>query len=308
MNTPWDVLASKITRLGDRIDAQPVVREATVYVANPLAVRFDTDTANTTVQGSLAGGLGVGERVLTIKLRHYVWVLGRKGGVTPWSTVGGIPGWLTGGTFTPDLVDLNDAIQTGLHRSGPGALNQPPTANEYWSTRVENTGLRSIQWCTPWTSFEMWRRHRNLPGDGSFTPWQLIDRPRTSWVPTSVNGLTIGNGTFSCSYWVASGVVYGVFQFQLGSTSAVTGDIQVPVPWGSGAVALSAGFPGRAYDASSQVQYSTTVLTNSQHIIIRPNYTVAGDALIRVTSFGPSTPMSWASGDVIAVGFTYPLT
>lgn len=80
MNDPWSILASRLTRLADRVDALPTVREATVAALSPLAVRFDTDQADTLVQGSLVAGPAVGQRVLTLKLRHYVWVLGVKGG------------------------------------------------------------------------------------------------------------------------------------------------------------------------------------------------------------------------------------
>lgn len=76
MNTPWDILSSAITRLGDRIDAMPTTREARVASLSPLSVMFDTDTTPTLVQGTLAGSLLVGSRVLTTRLRHYVWVLG----------------------------------------------------------------------------------------------------------------------------------------------------------------------------------------------------------------------------------------
>lgn len=81
MDTPWATLASAITRLGDRIDALPSIREATISTVTPLAVRFDTDTSDTLVQGSLASSVALGARVLTLTLRHYVWILGDKGGV-----------------------------------------------------------------------------------------------------------------------------------------------------------------------------------------------------------------------------------
>ena len=89
--TPWATLAAAITRLNDRIDALPTVREATVASDDPVAVMFDTDTAQTLAQGSLVGGLTVGARVLTLRLRHYVWILGAKAG-----SAGGASGVPTG--------------------------------------------------------------------------------------------------------------------------------------------------------------------------------------------------------------------
>lgn len=75
-NTPWDILAAGLTRLSDRVDALPTVREATVASSEPLAIRFDTDTTDVTPAGSLVPAPAVGARILTLKLRHYIWVLG----------------------------------------------------------------------------------------------------------------------------------------------------------------------------------------------------------------------------------------
>ncbi len=74
--SPWETLAAAVTRLSDRMDALPTVREATVAAASPLAVKFDTDTTSTLVHGTLVASPPVGSRVLTLKLRHYVWILG----------------------------------------------------------------------------------------------------------------------------------------------------------------------------------------------------------------------------------------
>ena len=82
-NNPWDVLAASITRLKDKVDAYPSVREATMHGVAPLSVMFDTDTQPTSVHGSLASNPVVGDRVLTLKLSHYVWILGIKGGQAP---------------------------------------------------------------------------------------------------------------------------------------------------------------------------------------------------------------------------------
>lgn len=94
MNTPWEIVQASITRLTDRVDALPSVREATVSAASPLAVLFDTDTDDTLAYGTLVPGLAPGDRVLTLKLRHYVWVLGRKGGSVlsvAWGAITGKP-------------------------------------------------------------------------------------------------------------------------------------------------------------------------------------------------------------------------
>lgn len=112
-DSPWATLAAAITRLTDRVDMLPTVREATIADDSPLSVLFDTDTVPVNVYGSLAGGLKAGDRVLTLKLRHYVWILGAKGGSAgaesgdiKWSAaVNPTAGWLRadGSVYDPIL-------------------------------------------------------------------------------------------------------------------------------------------------------------------------------------------------------------
>lgn len=77
--TPWDALAGAVSKLGDKLDGVASIREATVTSLNPVTVQFDTDTTSVSVTGALQN-LTVGKRVLTVRLKHYVWVLGVKGG------------------------------------------------------------------------------------------------------------------------------------------------------------------------------------------------------------------------------------
>jgi len=72
--TPWETLAAAVERLARRFDGVPVVREAT-WVSD-TAIRFDIDSADTLIHGSLVAGVTPGARVLTLTLRHYIWVLG----------------------------------------------------------------------------------------------------------------------------------------------------------------------------------------------------------------------------------------
>lgn len=78
MNSPWEMVTAEIRKLADRLDGQPTFREATVAQLAPLEVLFDTDTEPTTVARTLAPTLKLGDRVLTMRIRHYLWVIGRK--------------------------------------------------------------------------------------------------------------------------------------------------------------------------------------------------------------------------------------
>ena len=78
MRDPWTILRRDITRLSDRVNALPSIREATVTTASPLRVTFDTDTASTIVYATTIAGLAAGDRVLTVRLRRYVWIIGKR--------------------------------------------------------------------------------------------------------------------------------------------------------------------------------------------------------------------------------------
>lgn len=121
MTSPWDTVMGAVTRLADRVDGLPTVREARVMTLSPLAVRFDTDDVNTLAHGTLEGSVGVGDRVLTLKLRHYVWVLGRRGGATPGSDVrvgGTIAHSALPGSFGPGITIGNSDASYPLGVTG----------------------------------------------------------------------------------------------------------------------------------------------------------------------------------------------
>lgn len=73
-----NAIVAALTKLSDRLDMMPVFREATVTGIVPVTVKFDTDDTSVRVQGNLYNGaLGTGDRVMTMQLRRYVWILGR---------------------------------------------------------------------------------------------------------------------------------------------------------------------------------------------------------------------------------------
>lgn len=83
MNSPWGPLAAAITKIQDSLQALPAVREAVVYSTTPLSVMFDTDSAASQVHRTLVSQPAVGARVLTLKVSHYIWILGVAGGAQP---------------------------------------------------------------------------------------------------------------------------------------------------------------------------------------------------------------------------------
>ncbi len=78
--SPWNAVLAQVQKLKDQVTALPSIREATVTSVFPVSVRFDTDEASVDAYASISPGLAVGDRVLTVRLARYLWVLGRRGG------------------------------------------------------------------------------------------------------------------------------------------------------------------------------------------------------------------------------------
>lgn len=74
------LVASALSSFSKRLDAQPTFREATVTATSPIMVKFDTDTSPSPALCSLDLSLSNGDRVLTMTMNSFLWVLGRKNG------------------------------------------------------------------------------------------------------------------------------------------------------------------------------------------------------------------------------------
>lgn len=93
---PWKAVVESMGRLSEKVDETPVFREATLVSQG--VVRFDIDSEDTEVHASLAGSAAVGSRVLTVMVKHYIWVLGVKGGDAGGNSGGGGSSSPTGAT------------------------------------------------------------------------------------------------------------------------------------------------------------------------------------------------------------------
>lgn len=74
------LVASALSSFSRKLEAQPTFREATVTATDPLMVQFDTDTSPSPALCSLDIALSQTDRVLTMTLNGFLWVLGRKNG------------------------------------------------------------------------------------------------------------------------------------------------------------------------------------------------------------------------------------
>lgn len=177
-DTPWSTLAAAITRLNDRIDALPSIREATVTAASPLAVTFDTDTTATLAHGTLAAGLVAGDRVLTLKLRHYVWALGKKGG-QPFPTPSPYRA-AAGTTTTSAAIAANGNLAVNITFPA-GRFTQPPILTGNCGNARGTIGFDSITTSGAVMSVSNW-------SDGSMASGQSLYWHAVQMTPDSAAG------------------------------------------------------------------------------------------------------------------------
>lgn len=181
-DTPWAALAREITRLSDRVDGQPVVREATVVAASPLSVLFDTDDSPTLVFRTLTFALTPGDRVLTLQLRHYVWVLGVQGGGVPQVLPQVMPNGTNPATLPTDIQRSYYINGTGGTASWyPGGV----AGNYIYDVKPLSPGDPNVvQVATEWGDRRRWTR---ITTNGGAT-W-------SAWVTQAASQAEVNAGT-----------------------------------------------------------------------------------------------------------------
>lgn len=145
---------------------------------------------------------------------------------------------------------------------------------------------------------------RELVYDGS--NWIIQSEPATTWTPTWTN-VTVGNGTHSSWYHRSDGYVDFHASLTFGSTSAVTGSIQLTLPINAVTGVTTINAYGVFYDSSAANSYpvlfapaSTTTLTL--------NASTASGTYTNVTVTSSTIPFTWATGDIISVSGRYRMT
>lgn len=121
-----------------------------------------------------------------------------------------------------------------------------------------------------------------------------------SYSPANTN-LSVGNGTQTAFYAITNGIVHVSYRLQFGSTTAITGTLNIglPAPAGAGAQGLGVGYAIDA-DVSGATSRSTLAVvtgTTASQVILRP---VGGD-LVQANQPFPS----WGSGDTIGFEVSY---
>lgn len=128
-----------------------------------------------------------------------------------------------------------------------------------------------------------------------------IGESETDWTPTFQTGVTVGNGTVSGTYQRVNDFVIAQGSFELGSTSAITGDVRVDVPISaSGSHELSVGTTCILRDQSAGREYQGAALTFSGSAVrLRVLKRDSSTDFIFAAAINSTNPMTWASGDRI---------
>ena len=131
----------------------------------------------------------------------------------------------------------------------------------------------------------------------------------SAFTPTFAN-LTVGNGTSSARYSRVNNVVNYYGYFVLGSTSAVTGAVNITLP--VTANAIYAGINGipmgdlEMFDTSASTWYKGEVFSIGSTTVTRTRiWTIAGSNVVNNSSPNATAPMTWATGDQFLWNITY---
>lgn len=188
------------------------------------------------------------------------------------------------GTFTSAIVDASELNALGaVYTSG----TRPTGADVYEGLHIWETNT------------DRWMMY-----DG--TGWIIMSEPVVSFSAFTMTGITVGNGTKSGNYHRSDGWCDFVCQFQLGTTSAVTGDVVLTLPVQAAANPNSSLFRAYFLDSGAAELPAMIAAASTTTIAIRAINT-AGTYATQATC-SATVPMTWATGDIIYISGRYPMT
>lgn len=129
----------------------------------------------------------------------------------------------------------------------------------------------------------------------------LAETAWTTWTPT-LSGVTIGNGTVQAYYRKYGTTVNIAFGITLGSTSAITGDIQVTLPFSA---AAAPGEQGLAvfYNDFGNATYPGVGIVASGIVYLRAIN--AASTYAQVANCSSTVPFTWNATDQIRASGAY---
>jgi hypothetical protein len=129
--------------------------------------------------------------------------------------------------------------------------------------------------------------------------WAATAEPAwTTWSPT-VTGLTKGNGTEVARYRLNGKMVDIFYQFTLGSTSSVTGQVYLTPPFNS----LYNLYIACAFYSDSGAEYPSAIFMPLSVIYFKTLN--ASGTYLAGNQLNASTPFTWGTGDYFNFNFSY---
>lgn len=123
----------------------------------------------------------------------------------------------------------------------------------------------------------------------------------SSWNPTST-GITVGNGSIAAYYKQIGKIVTFSYRFTFGSTSSITGNINVTVPVGESSNASYTPVGVMIQDSGTGYLIGQGVIISGAFWIYATN---TGSSYGSGSSFSSTVPITWATGDTLTISGTY---
>lgn len=144
-------------------------------------------------------------------------------------------------------------------------------------------------------------------GPQKLIPGAIVTQPQ-AWTPTFTAGVTLGNGVFTNSQLTRVGSwVHGSFEFTLGTTSAITGEISFSHPYPIDTTKMTETLATQyGYGQAVGTTRNPVVVLGGTVFTIRPvNASSTYDA--NGTAMSSTVPFTWATGHTLNVMFSYPV-
>ena len=133
----------------------------------------------------------------------------------------------------------------------------------------------------------------------------------TAYTPTWINGVTIGNGTFSSAYATVNDLTHYYGTFTFGSTSAIaSATVTISLPTTPHSSITYSGFPGfnssqvGFYDTSAFLSvYGVAAINSASGARIYAN--LASGTYPQLATLSSTVPFTWATGDLLQWNMTY---
>jgi len=125
----------------------------------------------------------------------------------------------------------------------------------------------------------------------------------TTYTPTLVTGMTLGNGTRVGRYCQIGKVCFVFFSFTLGSTSAITGNPEFSLPVTSAQSATYANGDSLLLDYVTAEYYGKVYLNTTTSAVVFAQS--ASGSYVKDAGVSSTVPMTWATNDKITANFWF---